>query len=54
MAEEEEKGIKLTDDQLKSRRSRSVAIGWALAFLVGLIFLVTYVKLGPGVMNRPL
>lgn len=54
MTEKEQQGVKLTEEQIKSRRSRSIAIGWALAFLVGLIFLVTYVKLGPGVMSRPL
>ena len=50
----EEEGIRLTEEQRRRRRSRSVAIAVALALLVVLFYLVTIVKLGPGVMNRPL
>lgn len=38
----------------RRRRARSVAIALALAALVLLFYLVTIVKLGPGVMERPL
>lgn len=38
----------------RRRRARSVAIALALAALVILFYLVTIVKLGPGVMERPL
>lgn len=38
----------------RRRRSRSIAIALALAALVVLFYLVTIVKLGPGVMERPL
>jgi hypothetical protein len=49
-----EPGIVLTEEQKRRRRSRSVAIALALAAFVVLIYLVTIVKLGPGVLNRPL
>lgn len=49
---EENKGITLTDEQKKKRRSRSVAIALALAALVILFYIVTIIKLGPGVMDR--
>jgi hypothetical protein len=49
-----ENGIRLTEEQRRRRRSRSIAIALALAALVVLFYLVTIVKLGPGVMDRPL
>lgn len=47
-------GIVLTPDQKRRQRARSVAIALVLAGLVVLFYVVTLVKLGPGVMNRPL
>jgi hypothetical protein len=38
----------------RQRRARSIAIALAPAALVVLFYLVTIVKLGPGVMERPL
>ena len=49
-----ENGIVLTDEQKRRRRARSIAIGVTLGALVLLFYLVTIVKLGPGVLNRPL
>jgi hypothetical protein len=46
--------IALTPEQKRRRRARSVAIALALGALVILFYIVTIVKLGPGVMNRPL
>jgi hypothetical protein len=46
-------GIRLTEQQLRARRSRSIAIGVSLGLLVILFYIVTLVK-GPGVMERPL
>ena len=43
-----------TEQELKIRRSRAVAMAWVLAALVVLFFIVTIVKLGPNVLNRPL
>jgi hypothetical protein len=47
-------GVQLTEQQKKNQRSRSLAIAWILGSLVVLLFLVTIVKLGPAVLNRPL
>jgi len=47
-------GIVLTEEELKRRRSRSVALGWVLGALVILFFAVTIAKLGGNVVNRPL
>ena len=47
-------GIVLTEEQKRRRRARSIALALALAALVLLVYLVTIVKLGPGVLRRPL
>jgi hypothetical protein len=47
-------GIVLSDEQKRRRRARSIAIGLALGALALLFYVVTVVKLGPGVLNRPL
>jgi hypothetical protein len=49
-----EPGIVLTEEQKRRRRARSIAIALSLGVLVLLIYVVTVVKLGPGVLNRPL
>jgi hypothetical protein len=48
-----EPGIKLTEQQLRARRARSIAIAVSLGVLVILFYIVTLVK-GPGVLHRPL
>ena len=45
--------IELTEEQKRSRRSRSIAIALVLGVLVVLFYVVTLVK-GPAVLNRPL
>lgn len=45
--------IKLTPEQLCARRSRSIAIAIALGAFVVLIFAVTIVRLGSGVLAGP-
>jgi hypothetical protein len=45
--------IILTEEQMRSRRARSIAIALALGALVVLFYIVTLVK-GPAVLNRPL
>jgi hypothetical protein len=52
-SKKQEKGVVLTDAQLRARRQRSVAIALTLGALVVLFYVVTLVK-GPGVLNRPL
>lgn len=47
-------GIRLTEEQRRRRRARSLAIAVALGLLVVLFYVVTIVKLGPGVLDRPL
>jgi len=49
-----EDGIVLTEEQKRRRRARSIAIGLALGALALLFYVVTIVKLGPGVLHRPL
>ena len=52
MADEPET-IVLTDEQIRTRRKRSIAIALVLGALVLLFWAVTLVK-GPGLLNRPL
>ncbi len=47
-------GVKLTEEQKKKRRARSIAIAAALGAMVLLFYVVTIIKLGPGVLDRPL
>ncbi len=48
-----ETGIRLTEQQKRARRARSIAIAVSLGVLVVLFYIVTLVK-GPGVLVRPL
>jgi hypothetical protein len=48
-----ETGLRLTEQQLRARRARSIAIAVSLGILVVLFYIVTLVK-GPGVLERPL
>jgi hypothetical protein len=52
--QQNEPGIVLTEEQKRRRRARSIAIAVSLGVLVLLVYVVTIVKLGPGVLNRPL
>jgi hypothetical protein len=47
-------GVKLTEEQLRARRTRSIAIALALGAFVVVIFAVTIVRLGSGALTRPL
>jgi hypothetical protein len=47
-------GIRLTEQQLRARRARSIAIALALGAFVVVIFVVTLVKLGSNVLTRPM
>ena len=44
----------LTPEQARSRRARNIAIGLAIGFMVALFYAVTIVKLGPGIVSRPM
>jgi hypothetical protein len=45
--------VELTEEQKRSRRSRSIALALILGVLVVLFYVITLVK-GPAVLNRPL
>ena len=47
-------GVRLAEQQLRARRSRSIAFALALGAFVVVIFLVTLVKLGGNVLTRPM
>jgi hypothetical protein len=53
MNEDPDRGVRLTEQQARARRARSVAIAVALGVLVILFYIVTLVK-GPAVLVRPL
>lgn len=46
--------VTLTEKQKKARRSRNVAIGFALAALVVIFYIATIAKFGPAILDRPL
>ena len=50
----QEFGIVLTAEQKRRQRARSVAIALTLGALDLLFFVVTIVKLGSGVLTRPM
>jgi len=47
-------GIVLSAEQKRRQRTRSIAIALALGALVLLFYIVTVVKVGPGILTRPL
>lgn len=52
--EKDHETVALTEAQRKSRRNRSIALGLALAAFVVVMYIVTLVKMGPEVLQRPL
>ena len=53
-ASEEKDVFEPSEAFLRRRRARSIASALILAATVVLFYVVTLVKLGPGVLNRPL
>jgi hypothetical protein len=49
-----EQGVVLTEEQQRRRRGRSVAIALSLGALVILFYVITIVKIGSGVLTRPM
>ena len=47
-------GVRLTEEQLRARRTRSIAIALALGAFVAVIFAVTIVRLGSNALTRPM
>ena len=54
MAEKEPEFVTLTEAQKKARRSRSIAIGLALAAMVIIFYVATIAKFGPAILDRPM
>ncbi len=46
--------VVLSEEQTKIRRGRSVALAVTLGVLVAMFYVVTIVKLGPGIIDRPM
>lgn len=46
--------IELTEKQRRARRNRSIALGVVLALLVVLFYVATIIKIGPGILDRPM
>jgi hypothetical protein len=46
--------IRLTPEEQKRRRQRSMALALVLGVFCVLLFAVTLAKLGPGVLQRPM
>jgi len=53
-APEQQGTVILTAEEKRRQRTRSIAIGFALAGLVVIFYLVTIVRLGGNVFNRPI
>ena len=49
-----ENGVRLTEEEQKRRRNRSVALGLVLDALVVLFFWVTVAKIGANIFKRPM
>jgi len=54
MDQDHDDGIVLTEEQKRRRRARNIAIALVLGGLVVLFYVLTIVKLGPGVLSRPM
>lgn len=46
--------IELTEAQKKARRNRSIAIALALFAFVVIMYVITMVRMGPAILNRPM
>lgn len=46
--------VRLTPEEQKRRRKRSMVLALVLGGLVLLFYIVTIAKLGPGVLKRPM
>lgn len=54
MAERDDELVTLTEAQKKARRSRSIAIGVALAALVVIFYIATIAKSGAALFHAPM
>ena len=51
---EKNQGIRLTEEEAARRARRSKAIGYAVAGLCLLFYVITVLKMGPDILKRPL
>jgi predicted nucleic acid-binding Zn ribbon protein len=54
MAKPKSEGVVLSAEQRRRRRTRSIVLALVLAGFAILFYVVTIVKLGPQVLNRPI
>jgi hypothetical protein len=52
--EPETGGVRLTDEEKARQKKRSRAIGFAIAGLCALFYLITVFKMGPAILSRPM
>ncbi len=45
--------MQLSEEQIRSRKSRSIAMAWALVGFMALVFIVTVVKLSGNIADKP-
>lgn len=50
----EDDHVRLTRQQARRRRARSIVLALVLAALAAIFYVLTIVKFGPGVLDRPL
>lgn len=51
---ENDERVTLTESQKKAQRSRSIAIAVALVAFVVIMYIVTVIKMGPSILDRPM
>ena len=44
--------VKPTPEQLKARRNRPIAIGWALVAFVVIVYVASLARMGPALFQR--
>jgi hypothetical protein len=44
-------GVRLSERQLRNRRMRNIAIAVSVGFLVVLFYVITIIKVGPGILR---
>lgn len=54
MDERDDDRQRLTREQARRRRARSVMLALVLAALAAIFYVLTIVKFGPGIIDRPL
>lgn len=53
-AMDKDEGLRLTDEEKSRRARRNRAIGFAVAGLCVLFYVITVFKMGPAILSRPM